>query len=72
MGKPLYVHIRLEDIGENQEENIQALNKKYNIKLESLGYPTIFRIIKSKKQGNVVEYYSGERTEKLMMKWLTH
>lgn len=72
MKKPLYMHITIEDIGENHEEKIQALNEKYNIKLESLGFPTIFRIIESKTHGNAVEYYSGERTEKLMLKWLTH
>ena len=72
MKKPLFVHIRMEDIGENHEENIRALNEKYNVTLESLGYPTIFRIIKSGNHGNAVEYYSGERTEKQMMKWLTH
>ena len=73
MTKPLYMHITREDIGDNHEVNILALNAKYNIKLESLGYPTIFRIIEGRESNkNSVELYSGERTEKQMLKWLTH
>lgn len=72
MKTPPYKHITLEDIGDNQGENIQDLNEKYNIQLESLGYPTIFKIIESTNNQNSVEIYSGERTESKMLRWLTH
>ena len=66
VGKTMLV----KDIGEDYEGNIREINKKYNINLEANGLPTIFRIIESKDKKHTVDYYKGERTADLMMKWL--
>lgn len=68
-----YKHIVKEDVGDNHEAEIQALNAKYNVKFESsLGFPTIFRIIEISGNQNALEIYSGERTKTHMLKWITH
>ena len=62
--------IILKDIGDNYDENIQNLNKEYNVKLEANGLPTIFRILQNADNQYSLEYYKGERTSISMMRWL--
>ena len=59
--------IELKDIGENYEENVESINREFQTNLTFEGVPTIFKLI---NHGLPMQYYTGERSAKLMKEWL--
>jgi thiol-disulfide isomerase/thioredoxin len=53
------------------DTKLPALKAKYNIDFEFEGYPTIYKIIKSKNGVNTVVLYEGSRTTQAMQNWIS-
>lgn len=59
--------VKLKDIGDNYDQNVENLNHEYQTDLTYEGFPTIFKLM---KQGLPMQYYTGERSAELIKKWL--
>jgi thiol-disulfide isomerase/thioredoxin len=60
-------HIQFVEFEETEADKRKRFENSTGVNLEVNGFPTIFKIADKN-----VDYYSGERTQDHMLKWLSH